>query len=117
MGARANKNKGRLGQQEVCKLILDNFEDLEPDDVRSNPMGSDGEDILLSPKARRTLLNTQIEVKRKKKIGACRFMEQSENHGPHKPVAVFREDRGPWYATISLDFLFDLFKRTKGQST
>lgn len=107
--ARSNKAKGRIGQQEVSKLILEVFPQLEPDDCRSNPMGSCGEDILLSPAARK-LLPMQIEVKRKKKIGAARFMEQAGEHGKHEPVAFFREDRGEWFAICDAKAFLQLFK-------
>lgn len=101
--ARSNKAKGRNGQKEVCEIILQTFPELHADDVRSNPMGSDGEDILLSRKARELLGWVQIEVKRKKKIAACRFLEQAKAHGPYNPIAFFREDRGPWYVAMSED--------------
>ena len=107
--ARSNKQKGRLGQQEIQKLILKHFSELEADDCRSNPMGASGEDILLSPAARK-LMPWNIEVKRKKAFAAARFMEQAGCHGHHQPVAFFREDRGPWYAIIDADYLFELLK-------
>lgn len=108
--ARSNKSKGRLGQQEVRDLILKHFPELEPDDARSNPMGAPGEDLLLSPAARK-ILPWNIEVKRKQKIGAARFMEQAALHGKHEPVAFFREDRGEWFAVISAEYLFELMQQ------
>ena len=104
------KNKGRTGQKEVQQLLLTYFPTLEADDCRSNPMGSDGEDILLSPAARK-LLPWNIEVKRKKKIGAVRFMEQANHHGAFKSVAIFREDRGVWYACIEAEYLLELMQK------
>ena len=106
---KSNKNKGRTGQKEVQALILEAFPELEPDDCRSNPMGSDGEDILLSPAARK-LMPWNIEVKRKKQVGAARFMEQANCHGNYKPVAFFREDRGPWYSIVESNYLFELMQ-------
>jgi hypothetical protein len=107
--AHSNKAKGRKGQQEVQKLICTIFPQLEMDDCRSNPMGSGGEDILLSPAARK-LIPYSIEVKRKKRIGACRFMEQAEGHGPHKPAAFFREDHGEWFACVRAKDLLELLR-------
>ncbi len=77
--------------------------------MRSNPMGSGGEDLLLSPAARK-VLPIQIEVKRKKAVGAARYMEQAAEHGNHQPVAFFREDRGPWYAICDADMLLRFFR-------
>ena len=51
--ASSSKAKGRLGQQEVRDKILKTFPELEPDDVRSTAMGQSGEDIQLSPRARK----------------------------------------------------------------
>jgi len=106
----SNKAKGRKGQQEVQQMILDHFPELAPDDCRSNPMGSSGEDILLSPRARKLLGGIQIEVKRKKAIGAVRFIEQSGFHGSHNPCVFFREDRGKWYTMIESEFFFELVR-------
>jgi len=49
----SRKQKGRRLQQAVRDLILENFKELEPDDVRSTPMGVSGTDVQLSPAARR----------------------------------------------------------------
>jgi hypothetical protein len=53
MKPRSAKAKGRRFQQEVRDALLSNFPFLEPDDIRSTSMGASGEDILLSPAARR----------------------------------------------------------------
>ena len=54
MKPRSAKNKGKRLQNKVRDLILEKFNSkLEPDDVRSITMGDSGEDILLSPAARR----------------------------------------------------------------
>ena len=58
------KAKGRLGQQEVRDKLLETFPDLEPDDIKSTVMGDSGEDIQLSPAARKIIPLT-IEVKRR----------------------------------------------------
>ena len=52
---RAAKAKGRLGQNEIRDKILETFPELEPDDVKSTTMGDSGEDIQLSPAARRRI--------------------------------------------------------------
>ena len=49
------KAKGRLGQQEVRDKLLETFPDLEPDDIKSTIMGDSGEDIQLSPAARKII--------------------------------------------------------------
>ena len=46
MKPRSAKNKGKRLQNKVRDLILEKFNQLEPDDVRSVTMGYIGEDIL-----------------------------------------------------------------------
>ena len=62
----SSKAKGRRFQQQIQKDILGLFPELEPDDVKSTGMGQPGEDIQLSPAARK-LLPYQIECKSKAK--------------------------------------------------
>ena len=46
MKTRSAKNKGKRLQNKVRDLILEKFQTLEPDDVRSTTMGDSGEDVL-----------------------------------------------------------------------
>jgi hypothetical protein len=54
-------------------------------------MGCTGEDLQLSPLARK-YYPWNIEVKRPAKATAMRWIEQAAKHGKHEPVVVFRED-------------------------
>jgi hypothetical protein len=49
------KSKGRKLQQTVRDAVLAQYPDLTEDDVRSCPMGSNGEDIQLSTAAKAAL--------------------------------------------------------------
>jgi len=91
--ARSNKSKGRLYQQEIRDLLLEQYAQLEADDIRSTSMGAQGEDLQLSPAARKLLHGIQIECKKSKCISAQRWVEQAKEHGKHEPVVFFREDR------------------------
>jgi hypothetical protein len=107
------KNKGRLGQQEVVKILLQSFPELVGDDIRSTPMGSQGEDILLSPAARKRI-PWNIEVKRGKAFNLVNAVKQAEARNKKEgivPVAVGRYDRDKkWYATVELNYLLELIK-------
>ncbi len=109
MKPQSAKAKGRTGQQEVQKLLLGTFPELEPDDVRSTSMGASGEDLLLSPAARR-LVPFNIEVKRRATIAACRYMDQAKEHGTYKPLCFFREDHGEWYTCLKARDFLDLLR-------
>lgn len=105
--ARGAKAKGRNYQQEIRDLILAAFPSLEPDDVRSTAMGASGEDIQLSPAARK-LFAYQVECKRLKSIAALRFIDQCKLHGPHEPIAICREDRGESYCIVRFEHFLEL---------
>ena len=70
MKTRSAKNKGKRLQNDVRDLILETFTELEPDDVRSTTMGDSGEDILLSPAARK-LFPFSVECKNQEKLNIC----------------------------------------------
>ena len=63
--SRAAKAKGRTGQNEIRDKLLETFPEFEEDDIKSTTMGDTGEDIQLSPAARKRMPIT-IEVKRRK---------------------------------------------------
>lgn len=110
--ARLNKQKGKLGQNQVRDILLTAFPELERDDIISNPMGNPGEDLLLSPKARK-LIPWNIEVKRKKKIAASQFIAQAKEHGDYAPVAIYRQDhQKEWHAIVELSYLLELIKQS-----
>ena len=55
MKSRSAKNKGKRLQNNFRDLLLETFNQLEPDDIRSAIMGESGEDIKLSPAARKLI--------------------------------------------------------------
>jgi len=111
---RNNKARGRGLQQEVRDAILAAFPELEPDDVRSTIMGGSGEDIQLSPAARKILSGTQWECKRIKTLKTVySWVAQARTHGPHKPVVVTRQDRSEALVIVPLTDYLELLRRLK----
>ena len=109
MKPRSAKNKGKRLQNTVRDLILEKFNSkLEPDDVRSITMGESGEDILLSPAARR-LFPFSIECKNQEKLNIWSSLEQAEgNSGNHPPLVIFKRNRTKTYAVLEFDELLKL---------
>ena len=109
MKARSAKNKGKRLQNKVRDLILEKFnKQLEPDDVRSITMGDSGEDILLSPAARR-LFPFSVECKNQEKLNIWSALEQAEdNSNNHIPLVVFKRNRSKTYAVLEFDSLLKL---------
>ncbi len=106
------KKKGRDAQKDIRDILLEAFPELEPDDIRSNPMGAPGEDLLLSPAARRTLGGIQIECKNCKTVSLPAWFKQAEEHGPHIPTVIFRVGRGQqWAVSLTIESFLRLLKR------
>ena len=82
MKTRSAKNKGKRLQNDVRDLILETFTELEPDDVRSTTMGDSGEDVLLSPAARK-LFPFSVECKNQEKLNVWSSLEQAEQMQDH----------------------------------
>ena len=110
MKPRSAKNKGKRLQNKIRDLILEKFDSLEPDDVRSITMGDSGEDILLSPAARR-MFPFSVECKNQEKLNIWSALEQAEeNSGNHTPLVIFKRNRSKTYAVLELEDFIDLIK-------
>ena len=113
MKPRSAKNKGKRLQNKVRDLILEKFNQLEPDDVRSVTMGESGEDILLSPAARK-LFPFSTECKNQEKINIWSSLEQAEtNSGKHIPIVIFKRNRSKTYVALEFEKLLELLDEEK----
>ena len=111
MKTRSAKAKGRRLQNKIRDVLLEHFSDkLEPDDIRSQIMGMSGEDIVLSPAARK-LIPYSFECKNQEKLSIWSSLEQAEsNSGDYPPVLIFKRNRSKTYVTIELDEFLKLIK-------
>jgi hypothetical protein len=111
---KSSKQKGRVGQQEIRDKILETFPELEPDDVKSTTMGDTGEDIQLSPAARKKM-PVSIEVKRRKSGMKIQYdwIAQARRHGKGEPVLFFRADRSDWIVVVGLEHYMELLRGWK----
>ncbi len=107
------KAKGRRHQQWVRDRILALFpKALLPDDVRSTSMSAGGEDIQLSPAARR-LFPYSVECKSFKSFAVYKVMDQAKENCPKgaEPIAIIKGDRQKPLAVMDADHFFKLTKR------
>jgi hypothetical protein len=110
MKTRSAKSKGRRLQNQIKELLLETFNELEPDDIRSAIMGETGEDIKLSPAARRQIPYS-FECKNQEKINIWESLNQAEeNSGDYPPVLIFKRNRSKTYAVLELEDFIDLIK-------
>ena len=111
MKPRSAKNKGKHLQNKVRDLILEKFNSkLEPDDVKVAIMGESGEDIKLSPAARK-LIPYSFECKNQEKLSIWSSLEQAaENSGDYPPVLIFKRNRSKTYVVVELEEFLKLIK-------
>ena len=113
MKPRSAKNKGKRLQNKIRDLILEKFDILEPDDVRSITMGDSGEDILLSPAARK-VFPFSVECKNQEKLNIWSALEQAEeNSGNHTPLDIFKRNRSKTYAVLEFNQLLELLSESE----
>lgn len=103
----SSKAKGRRLQQWVRDIILKSFLTLEPDDVRSTSMGAGGEDVTLSPAARKKV-PFQIECKNKARSQIHTYYEQAETHGTNTPLVIVKQDRKVALAILEAETFFKI---------
>jgi hypothetical protein len=103
----SGKAKGRLFQQWVRDKILTRFPSLHPDDVRSTSMGAGGEDIQLSPAARK-LFPYSVECKSLASMTHYKWMEQAVVNCPKgsQPIVFAKANRKKPVVIIDADYFF-----------
>lgn len=105
------KAKGRLLQQLIRDKILDAFPRLEPDDVKSTSMGAQGEDIQLSPAARRWFPYS-VEAKSRASVGVYAWYQQAKTNAPKdmEPILVIKQNHSKPLVVIDLDAFMEIVK-------
>jgi len=111
MKTASSKAKGRKLQQLVRDKILDAFPRLEPDDVKSTSMGASGEDIQLSPAARRWF-PFSTECKSRATVSVYAWYQQAKTNSPTgmEPLLVIKQNNSKPLVVIDLDAFMELVK-------
>ena len=116
MKSRSAKNKGKRLQNSVRDILLETFNQLEPDDIRSAIMGESGEDIKLSPAARK-LIPYSFECKNQEKLNIWDSLNQAEeNSGGYNPVLIFKRNRSKTYAVLEIEKFVELINENSKSS-
>lgn len=108
MRPQSAKAKGRRAQQEVRDAILAAFPHLQPDDVRNTPMGTQGEDILLSPVAR-IVWPFYTEIKNVEALNIHKAIAQASGKG-RVPAVVFRKNATKPYIALPFDAFLQILQ-------
>lgn len=111
MKPQSAKAKGRNLQKWVRDLILESFPQLEADDVRSTSMGAGGEDLQLSPAARK-LFSFSVECKNTERLNVYEAYQQaSANAGDHEPLLIMKKNRKKPLVVMDAEAFVNLIKK------
>jgi hypothetical protein len=117
MKPKSAKAKGRNLQNLVRDKLRYIFVDLwtkvpslEYDDIKSQTMGMGGEDIVLSPSAKK-FIPYSFECKNTERLNLWQSLEQCEgNCEDRSPVLVIKRNRSKVYAVIEFEEFIELIK-------
>tara|TARA_R100001086_G_scaffold48544_1_gene21448 strand:+ start:1605 stop:1955 length:351 start_codon:yes stop_codon:yes gene_type:complete len=106
---KSSKAKGRKLQNMVRDVLRDTFPSLEEDDIKSQTMGMTGEDIVLSPAARK-LIPYSFECKNVERLQFWSSVEQCEVNCKEDitPVLIVKKNRKDPYACIPIEAFIKL---------
>ena len=108
MKTSSKKGKGRRLQNFVRDELLGSFPTLEPDDVKVAIMGESGEDIKLSPAAKREIPYS-FECKNQERLSISESLKQAEtNCNDRTPVLIFKRNRSETYACLKFSDFMEL---------
>jgi len=115
MKTSSKKGKGRRLQNFVRDRLVTSFTSLEPDDIKAAIMGENGEDIKLSPAARK-IIPYSFECKNQERLNIWSSLQQAEeNCEDRHPVLVFKRNRSKTYAVIEFDKFLSFIGEDKCQ--
>lgn len=111
MSPASAKQKGRILQQMVRDILLKFAKSLEQDDIRSTSMGVSGEDIQLSPAARK-IYPWSIECKNQERFSIYKAIAQcEENAQGHTPLVIFKKNRHKTYVALPFDDFMKIYTK------
>lgn len=108
------KAKGRRCAQEIKDLLLEHAKalgyELEEDDILVTPSGVPGEDLKLSPAARKIFPWT-IEAKNQETAKIWEWMRQAKTHSDkYTPMVIFKRNRETLKVCLELQDFLNLMK-------
>ena len=120
MKIKSAKAKGRNLQNLVRDKLRSIFVDkwtkmprLEYDDIKSQTMGMGGEDIVLSPMAKK-LIPYSFECKNTERLNLWKSLEQCEGNSEDRtPVLIIKKNRSKVYAVMEFNDFTEIIKENR----
>ena len=101
------KAKGRKLQQWFATKLVEIL-GLDPEDLESRPMGSQGEDIIMG-KQSRNIFPYSIECKNQEAVNVWKAYEQAEsNCGKYEPLVVIKRNRSKPLVLVEAEYFIKL---------
>ena len=101
------KAKGRRLQQWVRTLLIEKL-DIHEEDIESRPMGSGGEDLIMS-RAAREKFPFSVEAKNQETGNVWKAMEQAQANAKHyTPIVVMKKNNEKPLVVIDAEVFVDM---------
>ena len=101
------KAKGRRLQQWMRILLIEQL-GVDPEDIESRPMGSQGEDLIMA-RAAREKFPFSIECKNQESLNVWKAYEQAEeNSGDYEPIVVLKRNNTKPLVLVDADYFVRL---------
>ena len=112
MKASSAKQKGRLLQQWVRDKLYEYFPSLEEGDIKSTSMGAGGEDVQLSPTARK-LIPYSIECKSRTTVAVYGWYGQAKANAPKgtEPIVVVKQNHAKPLVLVDAEHFIHLMRQ------
>ena len=109
MKPQSAKAKGRILQKWFADLLVNTL-NLNPLDVESRPMGSQGEDIILGSESRKKF-PLSVECKNQEAVNVWKSYEQCEKNAPNNftPCLVIKRNRTKPLVVVDAEYFVSLF--------
>ena len=115
MKTSSKKGKGRRLQNFVRDELVKSFPSLENDDIKVAIMGENGEDIKLSPAAKR-IIPYSFECKNQERLSIWEALNQAEENCEDRvPTLIFKRNRSKTYAVIEFNEFIKLIGEKNGK--
>lgn len=109
MKTQSAKAKGRKLQKWFTELLVNKLA-LDPDDLESRPMGSQGEDIIMG-KQSRDRFPYSIECKNQERLNVWESYEQAQtNCKGYEPLVVIKRNRSKTLVVVDAEHFVSLFE-------
>lgn len=104
------KAKGRLLQKWFVELLIRKLQ-LNPLDLESRPMGSQGEDVIMGVDSR-SKFPLSIECKNQEAVNVWKSYEQATTNTPQgvEPLLIIKRNRSKPLAVVDAEYFVSLYE-------